>query len=297
MITSETVKEVSPWFFNLRQLVSNRPNLVPHGLGNNEYMIDTSILLASTSEFESDVGLDSGWLVDEGETDPTATVSQCQTGSPTPVTDNDDSDDSDESIPPKKSQKCKQVNDGDVEKGKAVEKSKKMGTRAGTSTAAQPAAKKAKTGVMDKFNAVSIAEEETIQRQLELKKIKASGVRDVKVERVKAQAQVKIETARMKHDTMRERARQEHEFWMAQMQMGQGGRHNSGPLFGSPANTSFFSPVSSQHTYDGDAHSSMGSATPSDVVGLQYNDVEDLAGPFTAQLNDPGLSQFYTTPK
>ena len=220
-----------------------------------------------------------------------------------PVTDNDDSDDSDESIPPKKSQKCKQVNDGNVKKGKAVEKGKsvkqekKMGAWVGTSTAAQPVPKKAKMGVMDKFNTVSIAEEDTIQCQLELKKIKASSVRDVKVERVKAQAQVKIEMARMKHDTMHERVRQEHEFWMAQMQMGLAGRHNSAPSFGSPVNTSFFSLVNFQHTYNGDTHSSMGSTTPSDIVGLQYSDVEDLAGPFTAQLNNPGLSQFYNTPE
>lgn len=37
-----------------------RPNLVPHGLGNNDLQIDSSILVTS-SEVDSEVGLDSGW--------------------------------------------------------------------------------------------------------------------------------------------------------------------------------------------------------------------------------------------
>jgi hypothetical protein len=176
---AENVKKVSPWFFNLRDLVSNRPNLVPHGLGNNDSQIDSSILLAS-SEVDSEVGLDSGWAASD----------LGGMGSPTPATDDTDGDDGSDDEADSfadaapKSRKCKQTPEDNTkdEKGKsvqvkpAVKLEKKTGPRAGTSNVAQPAAKKAKMTIMDKFSAVSVAEEETIQQQLELKKIKASGV-------------------------------------------------------------------------------------------------------------------------
>jgi hypothetical protein len=123
-----------------------------------------------------------------------------------------------------------------------------------------------------------------------LKKIKASGIRDVKVEKVKAHAWVKIELAKMKQDTMRERARQEHKFQMAQMQLA--GGHHGGPSF--PNTTSFFSSMSAA-AYSQSDHA--GSSTVSEDPGSFHSATPDSSmGPFTQELNAPELSlDFYTS--
>jgi hypothetical protein len=166
---AENVKKISPWFFQLRDLVSNCPNLVPHGLGNNDSQIDSSILLAS-SEVNSEVGLDSGWGAssDQGGTEGM--------GSLTPATGDGDSDDdrsddeadSSADVPAPKPQKRKKTPENNMtdEKGKSVQvmppvkPEKKTGPHTRTSTTVQPVAKKAKMTIMDKFSAVSVAEED-----------------------------------------------------------------------------------------------------------------------------------------
>ncbi|KAM6488812.1 hypothetical protein JOM56_014094 [Amanita muscaria] len=142
---------------------------------------------------------------------------------------------------------------------------------------------------MDKFSAVSVAKEETIQQRLELKKIKASGVRDVKVEKVKARAQVKVELAKMRQDTMRERAKQEHEFRMAQMQLA-AGRHG-GPSFANP--TSFFGSMNAPYSQS-DYPEPIASDAP--TGSLHSVTLDSSMGPFSQELNTPNLTfDFYAT--
>jgi hypothetical protein len=44
-VAKDSIKKDSPWFFHMRSLVGERPNLVHAGLGNNDSEVDMSILL------------------------------------------------------------------------------------------------------------------------------------------------------------------------------------------------------------------------------------------------------------
>jgi hypothetical protein len=53
------VKEKCPWYWNLKAIISDRPSVVPTGLGNNSSRYDVSLLDATSShpasEFDTDV--------------------------------------------------------------------------------------------------------------------------------------------------------------------------------------------------------------------------------------------------
>ncbi|KAJ7810346.1 hypothetical protein B0H14DRAFT_2863963, partial [Mycena olivaceomarginata] len=87
----DKIKKEFPWFFHVRSLIGERPNLMPTGLGNNESEVDLSLLLTSdrdgddTSSFAPDD-------TTEGPGSPT--------GSTAPVVVVDVDDDSDSDLPP-----------------------------------------------------------------------------------------------------------------------------------------------------------------------------------------------------
>ncbi|KAJ7714017.1 hypothetical protein B0H16DRAFT_1478291 [Mycena metata] len=63
----------SPWFFEIRKLIASRPNLQPVGVGNNETVVDTSILLPTTDDDASstfDTQLDIYHDISDTEEDP-----------------------------------------------------------------------------------------------------------------------------------------------------------------------------------------------------------------------------------
>jgi hypothetical protein len=77
---AEEVKKKCPWYFTLKGLISERPNLTPVGLGNNAANYDTSILLNhENNQMDSSDG-----EADESNSDETKTTkNQENEGDPT----------------------------------------------------------------------------------------------------------------------------------------------------------------------------------------------------------------------
>jgi transcriptional regulator with GAF, ATPase, and Fis domain len=110
-------------------------------------------------------------------------------------------------------------------------KTPKTSARAGKSTPAAPTAsqralKKAKTGI-ERISAIAAKEEETTQKVLELKKLKAKGEYDKSLARIKAKADLKIEQmkiraelAQKKMDLAQKKMDNDFQLELARMQMG-----------------------------------------------------------------------------
>ncbi|KAJ6576222.1 hypothetical protein B0H10DRAFT_2236563 [Mycena sp. CBHHK59/15] len=50
----DEIKESCPWFFEMRSLIGERPNIRPVGIGNNDSDIDTSLLLRGDDQDDQD---------------------------------------------------------------------------------------------------------------------------------------------------------------------------------------------------------------------------------------------------
>ncbi|KAJ7815341.1 hypothetical protein B0H14DRAFT_3746044 [Mycena olivaceomarginata] len=89
----DLIKEDSPWFFHMRSLVGERPNLVHAGLGNNDSEVDMSILLGGDRDADDSSSLapdDTADLPGQLTRSPSATVIDLDDGSdsdlpPTPI--------------------------------------------------------------------------------------------------------------------------------------------------------------------------------------------------------------------
>ncbi|KAF8188754.1 hypothetical protein K438DRAFT_1764014 [Mycena galopus ATCC 62051] len=247
----DEIRLESPWFFEIRKLITSRPNLQPVGVGNNETAVDTSILLpttdddaSSTFDMQSDIYHD----ISDTEEDPPHP--------PAPTSDNDEdppqlpaptSDDNElppvptlESAPVKR----KRVQSGADTKGpdtKAAPARKKTKPQASTSAPAPgkpapatsaiptPAASKKKgTKGKEGFTATVLAEEETTQRMLKLKQEKYKGQKEVQLARINTEAEVRLAREKCKGESkkvdkeakialQRLKMEQEHQYRLAQL--------------------------------------------------------------------------------
>ncbi|KIL54973.1 hypothetical protein M378DRAFT_18368 [Amanita muscaria Koide BX008] len=245
------VKEKCPWYWNLKAIISDRPSIVPTGLGNNSSGYDVSLLEAPSrpsSEFDTDMlaSLDDeteSGFANEGE---------------------DEVDDGD-------NQAVGEKPGGGKRKAAVVEEEKKPGVealegkktvaRSGKSAPAmQPAAKKAKTGI-SKLEAVTMKEEETTQKVLDLRKTRAQGESERQLARIQAKAQqfkLKTELASKKLEIEAKKMDHDFQLRMAQMsQMGYPGSFHAGP-------SNFNSASNARASSSG--WSDAGSATPSSYV-------------------------------
>ncbi|KAF8235969.1 hypothetical protein L208DRAFT_1253789 [Tricholoma matsutake] len=167
------------WYWQLKAIISEWPNQVPAGIGNNMSNYDVSLLLASAHTLElgdtsSDgiVGFNDMQHVD-GDGDDTGSKEG--------------------------STKCKVTV---LEEAKPVITPKKTAPQKGKSTpatATQSASKKSKTGA-NRMNAVSVKEEETTQKLGELKKTKVRAETEKQVAKVRAKADVKMQADKLKAD-------------------------------------------------------------------------------------------------
>ncbi|KAJ7182521.1 hypothetical protein C8R43DRAFT_1144593 [Mycena crocata] len=202
-------KEEAPWFWHMRSLIGERPNLRPVGIGNNSSDVDTSFFLPGTD--------------DDGGTGPS-------------------SPDGAEDFP-------EHIADVNLDLYNPVDNKMKTPKRkTSPSASAQPAAKKTKPApatpapapaaskacpvklakpstTKDKFNAAIAAEEETAQKALDLRKEKTKSRKDVVIAKIEALAKVKLEKTRMKGkqslarmEYARIKLEQEHQLRMAQLQ-------------------------------------------------------------------------------
>ncbi|KAJ6536273.1 hypothetical protein B0H19DRAFT_963235 [Mycena capillaripes] len=223
----DEIKDDSPWFWHMRSLIGERPNLRPVGIGNNDSDMDISMLLSHGIDGEPDHTSSP----DDTDDFPERLAS---TGTDTDqynMYDPKDEDDSD--------------NDGSTKRGKrkrasssepppSVQVKKKTKPQPAISTPAPATLAPAKlampTTAKDKFNVLVLAEEETAQQALGLKKDKTRARKEI--EKARAQEKLaKIELAKLK-------LQQDHELRMAQMQHAGPSSMGSG-FFGSDSPFSF----------------------------------------------------------
>ncbi|KAJ6461539.1 hypothetical protein DFH09DRAFT_1495152 [Mycena vulgaris] len=173
----------SPWHWRIRELIAARPNLQPVGLGNNDTEIDPSILIPSHDDEDnrSSAPDDTTDLPDEF-TDPVIDLA----GS--------DSDNSLLSIPTLAAS-VKRKREEDVKtpapETKPVKKTKPQPP---TSVPAVPvvAVKKA-TSAKERFAATVLAEEETAQRALRLKRERNAGKKEVMLAKIQMETDMEQE--------------------------------------------------------------------------------------------------------
>jgi hypothetical protein len=206
----------TPWFFEMRSLIAERLNLVPVGLGNNETPIDLSILLPNKSSENVEAFSDAADEGGEGDEDRVGTAGKEREvqdvdaeaewdasmaagaasnteGSEGVTNDEPDSDKEGEVLEvPAKHKSKNEV------KEEVKPEGKKTAAHPGTSTpAAKRDKKKAKT-TAEKFSDIARMEEESVQKELELKAIRAKGGSSVKIAKIEAQAKLQMEKEKTK---------------------------------------------------------------------------------------------------
>lgn len=172
----------------MRTLIAARPNLRPVGLGNNETEIDTSILLR-TNDADADaddIDTSSNGANDADDTSTAPDDIKDGTRSVEPNSDSDDELPAAGAIVAGALKRPRAASsDGPKEKQRAVKKTRPQTATSVPATAA-PVKKLAKT--QDKFAATVLAEEETAQRALGLKREKVKGQTEVQLAKIQAEA-------------------------------------------------------------------------------------------------------------
>ncbi|KAJ7663507.1 hypothetical protein B0H17DRAFT_1211680 [Mycena rosella] len=256
----DEIKEDSPWFWHMRSLIGERPNLRPVGIGNNGDDMDTSILFPSASD--NDHTRTSSPETTDFFDHFAGTGTEIDQHDLYKLSDEEDSGD-----------------DGSVKRGKRKRASssppptrpKKTKPQPALSTPAPaskptPAAKS--STAKERFNAVIMAEEETAQQALALRKDKNKARKELELARIKAGAAVQVEKAKVKAqeklaklDLARLKMQQEHELRMAQLgNFSHSGQNSLGgaSLLGS-SDTFSFSHLPALHSSDAGSSST---ATP-----------------------------------
>jgi hypothetical protein len=177
------IKATFPWLWQLKELMAERPNLVPTGLGNNSDIIDMSDFLPTPGDgggagtaFEplSD-GVDD--LLDmKGETTSSGAGDEPY----------DDEDDEVMLTMPTKRQ------------GLAEENKTAARPRISKPSGTQQNPKKLKTAMIERFSEQVKAEEATAQKALELKMEKVKAMKEKDLAKIKAQTVLKTEKLRIR---------------------------------------------------------------------------------------------------
>jgi hypothetical protein len=172
----------------MKELISEQPNVNPVGLGNNSSPIDMDTLVTGYSS-----------EIDDMSMKPEREGSEV-------MFDDDDDDDDDEGL-------------GEDEEltltipKKCPAAAKKTPAHPGKSKPATLDSKKAK--VIDRFADIAAAEEVTVQKTLELRKMRAHGV----VAKIKARADIQMQHERLRAETRMMEKRQEHKYRMVQLNL------------------------------------------------------------------------------
>ncbi|KAF8240324.1 hypothetical protein L208DRAFT_1234094, partial [Tricholoma matsutake] len=222
-----SIKERCLWYWHLKAIISEHPSIIPAGLGNNSSGYDLLILDTSfASDFDPSDG--QGYDIDLDNETQSGMADEFE---PEDEGDNDlaeGNSDGDKEEERGKDQLAR-TSKVSTTKQKVVPVEEKKPGVDGKNTAAcnrksapmtQPAAKKIKTGI-SKLEAITIKEEETTQKVLDLKKTKAQGVTERELAKICARTQqykLKAELASKKLDM--EAKKMEHEFQLCMAQLG-----------------------------------------------------------------------------
>lgn len=219
------IKKTCPWYWEMSALIGERPNVTPVGLGNNQSDYDTSLLMPNESEGDDNSNLDD---IDIKET--------IDIGDDEDSVDHKDIYDAEWEKAMHESSSSAAPGDGD-EPGKEEDdrkvqikvpkapniqggpsRKKMTEPKPAISKRVEPPGKKEKVPKktpIDRFGDVAIKEEETTQKQLELKKTKARGQSDERIAEIQAKANVKMQKDRLKAEYAQKKM--DHEYHMAQM--------------------------------------------------------------------------------
>ncbi|KAH7903678.1 hypothetical protein BJ138DRAFT_1120145 [Hygrophoropsis aurantiaca] len=228
-INMNEIKAEWPWYFDVRDLIGERPNLVPAGLGNGGTAMDTTILLNPTVDDAA-----------EGVSDPTdgfeGVSSLGDDGGDIDVKSEDELELERSILEPKKRPAKFDESDPELEDQPSTS-SKKQKT---VTVKAETTPGKAKTtkpkSIMERYAEVAEQEELTAQKQADAMKAKSA----IAVAKVKAQGEIELERERRKTEKEKlkaeiemKRLQLDHELRMAQLRGA--GHHNntSMPTFSS----------------------------------------------------------------
>ncbi|KAF8183570.1 hypothetical protein K438DRAFT_1975044 [Mycena galopus ATCC 62051] len=240
----DQIKKEFPWFFHVRALIGERPNLIPTGLGNNDSEIDTSLLMPSDRD-----GDDASSIIADDTTSYTPSPPRAVESPGAPV----DADDSDSDFPAnpsnfKRKKANTEVTAVDVKPGRKKTKPapavSKPATKK-TGPTAKPATAK------DKFAAAVATEEETAQQALQVKQSKLSAQKEVELQKLKVKGEMKAKKEDAKLALTKLKMEQEHEYRMAQLQMeGRGGPSTYGSTSHTRYDARFDLPSLPSHSSD-----------------------------------------------
>ncbi|KAJ6476143.1 hypothetical protein C8R45DRAFT_1216876 [Mycena sanguinolenta] len=198
-VTNKEISEACPWFFEMRELIGQRPNLVPVGLGNSETGFDMDVL--STAPTANDHASDAGnnWEYTLGTPDESST----QQDGDLLVSGDDDMHSTKDFNEDSHQQGTDDSKPATAKKGKPAVKTTKRASAPGTSTlpsstsavaAAPPkASKKSKLAEL-----ADVAREEEVTRQ-----------KEIDLATIRAKQSLKELELKVKLTEMKEKGRQE----------------------------------------------------------------------------------------
>ncbi|KIM78692.1 hypothetical protein PILCRDRAFT_10917 [Piloderma croceum F 1598] len=164
------IQETCPWFFEMRELIGERPNIVPSSLGNGNSRMDMSTFTdgpgaASEEEEEEAVGSPTQWGIENDESE---------------LPSDDEADEGEDGEDAGKPDKGKGKEKGST-MNREVPKLGRTGAMPGKSKpATRPAKENKKKRKADEFADIAEAEESTRQHQLELARAKVEAKQAMK---------------------------------------------------------------------------------------------------------------------
>jgi hypothetical protein len=215
----ELIRDSSPWFFEMKDLVSERPNIIPVGIGHSLSEIDMSSYIgtgAGKCDDDEEVLISWGPSEDEFKAEG-ADTSEDINATPESIKDQDD-------LAVQVSTKRKSATD------------MKTAAHAGTSTPAVKREPKKSRTIIEKFSDVAKAQEETVQKSMDMKMKRLEAAKEtdiawirahekIQVEKDKRKAEFRMEKIQLEHDKLR----MEHELKLAQINTSRSVSHAGNP--------------------------------------------------------------------
>ncbi|KAF7333257.1 hypothetical protein MSAN_02427800 [Mycena sanguinolenta] len=281
------ISQDCPWFFDMRNLIAQRPNLVPTGVGHGGTAVDLDIIIptpATTSatvtgetplENDADAGDDRSSILLEGwDMSP----SPRQSPEPEPEPEKETSTHKTPSTHPD----SEPVDDEETHAVEDTKPAKSRPAKPSTSTPAATSSKPTKRTKLADFHKITKAEEKSRAKELEIAALRTRHMMkttEVKGRLAEKREDRKREERMAKHEMKMLKMRQQHEFRMARF--GAAPASSSASRASTSQAASFFDgPSSSTSHYASSEPPSESTSDFNDYAPLE-NDHHGSAGPST----------------
>jgi hypothetical protein len=302
----EEIKTDCPWFFTMRDLIAERPNIIPTGIGNSTSVMDSSVLAGSNldSEIEGtpdELGILTDSLARDDEGRHTTTGDE---GRSEPLTDAPtgtgmgDSETPPPAHPTGSSSNLKRKQEDSSRSASA--------SGLGGSNSKQRGPGASKKTKFEEFAGIAASEEQTRQKEIDLAKSKIVASAQVQVETQKAKVELKkakvelermkLESLAMKKDYKMERMRLKHEREMAKINQTLGAA--AGASLGASTHGAMSESVASHAgpSNSTDSTAGLGLGLGSTASGTFYNFTEMLQSTDDAYFGPTQATQHSTEP-